>query len=125
MKLETVIGLEIHARISTQSKMFCTCSNDIFNAEPNEHTCPICMGFPGMLPVLNEAVLEKGIRAALALGCTILPQMKFDRKNYFYPDLPKGYQISQYDVPLSQNGAVEIVVNGNKKNIGITRLHLE
>lgn len=124
--LEPVIGLEIHARISSQTKLFCRCSNEFFNAEPNSHVCPICMGFPGMLPLPNKEAIQKGIKAALALGCGIPEFSKFDRKSYFYPDLPKGYQISQYDKPVSQNGRVTIrLPDGTEKAIGITRLHLE
>lgn len=122
---EAVIGLEIHAQISTKSKMFCSCSANAYNAEPNEHTCPICMGFPGQLPVINEEAVRKGLIAAVALNCTIPEVSKFDRKNYFYPDLPKGYQISQFDKPISEHGALKILVNGEEKTIGITRLHLE
>lgn len=122
---EPIIGLEIHAQISTASKMFCSCSNDSFGAQPNTNVCPICMGFPGMLPVINKKALEKGIKAALALHCEIQEFSKFDRKNYFYPDLPKGFQISQYDKPISQNGYVDIVVKGEKKRIRVHRLHLE
>lgn len=125
MELEAIIGLEIHAQISTKTKMFCRCDNDSFDKEPNVNTCPICMGFPGMLPAINRTAVEKGIIAALALNCEIPEFCKFDRKNYFYPDSPKGFQISQYDEPLSCNGFVEILVNGEKKRVGITRLHLE
>lgn len=123
--LQPVIGIEIHAHIATKTKMFCSCSNDSFGAEPNSNVCPICMGFPGMLPVINKEAVKKGIIAALALKCEIPHCAKFDRKNYFYPDLPKGFQISQYDKPISKNGQVEIMVNGKRKKIRITRLHLE
>ncbi len=122
---ELVIGIEVHARISTKSKMFCSCSNDFFGKAPNSHVCEICMGFPGTLPVLNKKALENGVKAALALNCTIPQRSVFDRKNYFYPDLPKAYQISQYDNPISQNGYIDIEVDGQKIRIGITRLHLE
>lgn len=122
---EAVIGLEIHAQISTKTKLFCACDNDSFGKEPNVNVCPICMGFPGMLPVPNGEAIEKGIRAAAALGCTLKPFSKFDRKNYFYPDLPSGFQISQYDEPISEKGKVEIEVDGVPKIVGITRLHLE
>ena len=126
MDYEPVIGIEIHARINSQTKMFCRCSNNIFNEKPNSHVCPICMGFPGMLPATNEEVIQKGIKAALALGCEIKEFSKFDRKNYFYPDLPKGFQISQFDKPISENGKVVITfADGRTKNIGVTRLHLE
>ncbi len=124
-RFESVIGLEIHAQISTKTKMFCTCSSDAFNHEPNINTCPICMGFPGQLPVINKEAVHKGLKAAVALHCQIPSFSKFDRKNYFYPDLPKGFQISQYDQPVSLNGWLEIQVNGEKKKVRITRLHLE
>ncbi len=122
---EAVIGLEIHAQIATKTKLFCACDNDSFGKAPNVNVCPICMGFPGMLPVPNHDAIEKGIRAAAALQCTLKPFSKFDRKNYFYPDLPSGFQISQYDEPVSEKGKVEIEVDGTPKVIGITRLHLE
>jgi aspartyl-tRNA(Asn)/glutamyl-tRNA(Gln) amidotransferase subunit B len=122
---ETVIGLEIHAQIATQSKLFCSCSASSWNATPNEHTCPVCMGFPGQLPVLNAEALKKAMVAALALNCDLPAFSKFDRKNYFYPDLPKGYQISQYDQPLSVNGFVDVEVDGEKKRVRIHRLHVE
>lgn len=122
---EAVIGLEIHAQISTKTKMFCSCSNDSFGAEPNTNVCPICMGFPGTLPVINRETLQKGMTAALALHCEIPRTSKFDRKNYFYPDLPNGFQISQYDMPISKNGFVEVVVGDEKKKIRVHRLHLE
>lgn len=126
MEYEPVIGLEIHCRIATKTKMFCRCDNDIFNAEPNTHVCPICMGFPGMLPLLNEEAVKKGILAALALSCEIPEFSKMDRKSYFYPDLPKGFQISQFDLPISQKGGLSIALaDGSTKHIGITRLHLE
>ncbi|MBT3865168.1 Asp-tRNA(Asn)/Glu-tRNA(Gln) amidotransferase subunit GatB [Candidatus Peregrinibacteria bacterium] len=120
-ELEVVVGLEIHAQISTKTKMFCRCDNDSWDKVANVNVCPVCMGFPGQLPVLNEEALRKGIVAALALNCEIREFSKFDRKNYFYPDSPKGFQISQFDEPLSENGELEI---GGKK-IRITRLHLE
>jgi len=129
MKFEAVIGLEIHAQISTKTKMFCRCSNDSFDKEPNINTCPVCMGFPGQLPVVNESAVSKGIIAALALNCEIPEHCKFDRKNYFYPDNPKGFQISQYDEPLSKNGYVEVDVpeesGVRKMKVRVTRLHLE
>lgn len=131
MKFESVIGLEIHAQISTESKMFCRCDNDSFGKSPNINTCPVCMGFPGQLPVTNEKAVEKGIKAALALNCEVLEYCKFDRKNYFYPDSPKGFQISQFDEPLSKKGCVEVEIYDKegkverKFNVGITRLHLE
>ncbi len=123
-KYETVIGLEIHAELATESKLFCRCKVG-FGAEANTQTCPICLGMPGVLPVLNERALEYTIRAALALNCEIPPYSKFDRKNYFYPDLPKGYQISQLHLPFSQNGYVEFDLERERKKVGITRVHLE
>src|SRR3989338_6777930 len=105
MEFEAVIGLEIHVQISTKTKMFCRCDNDSWDKEPNINTCPVCMGFPGQLPVINKDAVEKGIRAALALNPKMPPvHCKFDRKNYFYPDNPKGFQISQYDEPLLKGG---------------------
>jgi aspartyl-tRNA(Asn)/glutamyl-tRNA(Gln) amidotransferase subunit B len=124
-ELEAVIGLEIHAQISTKTKMFCRCDNDSWEKAPNVNVCPVCMGFPGQLPVLNEEALRKGIIAALALNCEIKEFSKFDRKNYFYPDSPKGFQISQFDQPVSEGGELEIDVDGKKKKVRITRLHLE
>ncbi|MGO4889734.1 Asp-tRNA(Asn)/Glu-tRNA(Gln) amidotransferase subunit GatB [Anaerobacillus sp. MEB173] len=124
MKFETVIGLEVHSELKTNSKIFCGCSTE-FGAPPNTHTCPICLGHPGVLPVLNKQALEYAIRASIALNCEIAEETKFDRKNYFYPDSPKAYQISQFDKPVGENGWVEIEVNGEKKRIGITRIHLE
>lgn len=122
---EAVIGLEIHAQISTQSKLFCSCSSESFDQEPNSNVCPVCMGFPGQLPVINREAIRKGVKAALALHFEIPSFSKFDRKNYFYPDLPKGFQISQYDQPLAHNGWLDIEIEGQKKKIRITRLHLE
>lgn len=124
-RFEAVIGLEIHAQVSTKTKMFCSCSSDAFDHEPNLNTCPICMGFPGQLPVINAEAVHKGLKAALALHCQIPAFSKFDRKNYFYPDLPKGFQISQYDQPVSMNGWLEIQLGPEKKKVRITRLHLE
>jgi aspartyl-tRNA(Asn)/glutamyl-tRNA(Gln) amidotransferase subunit B len=124
MLFETVIGLEVHVELATQSKIFCGCST-AFGAPPNTNVCPICLGHPGVLPVLNQKALELAIKAAMALNCEIAEESKFDRKNYFYPDLPKAYQISQYDKPIGQNGYIEIEVNGETKRIGITRVHLE
>lgn len=125
MDLETIIGLEIHAQISTKTKLFCSCLNDSFGKEANTNVCPICMAFPGMLPVVNQEAVEKGIVAALALNCEIPEHSKFDRKNYFYPDLPPGFQISQYDEPVSKEGTIEISLKDEKKTIRIIRLHLE
>ncbi|SFS93230.1 Asp-tRNA(Asn)/Glu-tRNA(Gln) amidotransferase subunit GatB [Paenibacillus sp. 453mf] len=123
-KYETVIGLEVHVELHTKSKIFCGCSTE-FGAPPNTHTCPICLGHPGVLPVLNRQAVEYAMKAAMALNCTIADISKFDRKNYFYPDSPKAYQISQYDQPVGENGWIDIEVNGETKRIGITRLHLE
>lgn len=122
---EPVIGLEVHAQVLTQSKMFCGCSAQVFGAEPNTHVCPVCLGMPGALPVVNRVAVEATIRTALALNCTIPEYAKFDRKNYMYPDLLKGYQISQYDLPLSRDGWLEIESEGVVKKIGIRRVHLE
>ncbi len=121
MKHEVVVGLEIHSELKTQSKMFCDCLNDSDTKEANVNICPICMGHPGTLPVINQKAVELVIKTGLALNCQIPDFAKFDRKNYFYPDLPKGYQISQYDLPLVNKGHLEI----NGKKIGITRIHLE
>ncbi|AWP25775.1 Asp-tRNA(Asn)/Glu-tRNA(Gln) amidotransferase subunit GatB [Paenibacillus sp. Cedars] len=123
-KYETVIGLEVHVELHTNSKIFCGCST-AFGAPPNTHTCPICLGHPGVLPVLNRQAVEYAMKAAMALNCTIGDVSKFDRKNYFYPDSPKAYQISQYDQPIGLNGWIDIEVDGKTKRIGITRLHLE
>lgn len=125
MELETIIGLEIHAQLSTKTKLFCNCDNDAFGAEPNTRVCPICMGWPGMLPVINEEGVKKGVRGAAALGCKIQKFSKFDRKNYFYPDLPSGFQISQFDQPISLDGKVLFEIDGEEKIIRITRVHLE
>ena len=122
---EVVIGLEVHAELSTKTKIFCSCPTE-FGGEANTHCCPVCMGLPGTLPVLNEKVVEYAVRAGLATGCEIEKNSKNDRKNYFYPDTPKAYQISQYDKPLCKNGKIEIEnENGEKKVIGITRIHIE
>jgi len=124
MEFESVIGLEVHVQLNTKSKIFCNCSTS-FGAEPNSHTCPVCLGLPGVLPVLNEEVLKKGILAGLAINCEVANFSKFDRKNYFYPDLPKAYQISQFDKPTCGMGFLDININDTIKRIGITRLHLE
>lgn len=124
MTYETVIGLEVHLQLSTATKLFCGCPTK-FGAPPNSQTCPVCLGLPGVLPVLNEQVLAWGIRTALAFDCEVATRMKFDRKQYFYPDLPKGYQISQYDQPLCRNGHLDIIVDGTPKRIRIHRIHLE
>ena len=124
MAYEPVIGLEVHAQLLTESKIFCTCST-VFGAEPNSHTCPVCMGMPGVLPALNRKVVEYTMKMALATSCKINETCAFARKNYFYPDLPKGYQISQYAQPLAEHGYVDIELDGGKKRIGITRIHME
>ncbi|HUY13545.1 MAG TPA: Asp-tRNA(Asn)/Glu-tRNA(Gln) amidotransferase subunit GatB [Terriglobia bacterium] len=123
-KYETVIGLEVHAQLLTQSKIFCGCSTR-FGAPPNSNVCPVCLGLPGALPVLNREAVTMAMKAAMALNCALNPRSRFARKNYFYPDLPKGYQISQYDEPLAEFGRIEIELNGQRKRIGITRVHLE
>jgi aspartyl-tRNA(Asn)/glutamyl-tRNA(Gln) amidotransferase subunit B len=124
MEFETVIGLEIHAQLKTDSKIFCGCST-AFGAPPNSHTCPVCLGLPGVLPVLNRKVVEYAIKMGLATQSRINPVSQFARKNYFYPDLPKGYQTSQYDLPIVEHGSVEIEVEGKTRQIGITRMHME
>jgi aspartyl-tRNA(Asn)/glutamyl-tRNA(Gln) amidotransferase subunit B len=123
-KYEPVIGLEVHVQLLTRTKIFCSCSTR-FGDPPNTNVCPVCLGLPGTLPVLNKRAVEMGMRASLALNCTVHDHSRFARKNYFYPDLPKGYQISQYELPLATNGHLEIEVAGAIKRIGITRLHLE
>jgi len=124
MNYEMVIGLEVHAQLKTQSKIFCSCSTT-FGKSANENTCPVCLGMPGVLPVLNKKALQLAMRACLATNCRIAPMNRFARKNYFYPDLPKGYQISQFELPLGLGGYVNIRVNGAKKKIGLTRIHME
>ena len=124
MTYETVVGLEVHLQLKTATKLFCGCLTK-FGASPNSQTCPVCLGLPGVLPVFNERVLEWGIRVALAFECEIARVMKFDRKQYFYPDLPKNYQISQYDNPLAQHGHLDILVAEQPRRIGIQRIHLE
>ena len=121
---EVIIGLEVHAELSTKTKIFCSCPT-AFGAAPNTHTCPICMAMPGTLPVLNEKVVEYSVKAGLATNCEISRNSNSDRKNYFYPDLPKSYQISQFDKPLCEHGYVEIEINGEKKKIRLTRIHIE
>lgn len=123
-RYEAVIGLEVHAQMLTDTKIFCGCSTK-FGSEPNTQTCPVCIGMPGVLPVLNKKALEFVIKTGLAMNCKISPYSRFARKNYFYPDLPKGYQISQYELPICEGGYIEIVVDGKVKRIGITRIHIE
>ena len=124
MEFEPVIGLEIHAQLKTRTKIFCSCST-AFGSPPNTHTCPVCLGMPGVLPVLNRKVVEYTLRMALATHCEINTESRFARKNYFYPDLPKGYQISQYELPIAKNGWIDIPANGKPKRIGINRIHME
>jgi len=125
MNFETIIGLEVHAQLLTRSKMFCRCSADYANASPNTHVCPVCLGMPGVLPTINQQAVGYTLMTALALNCTISDFTKFDRKNYPYPDLMKGYQISQYDAPVGHHGWFTIEVDGEEKKVGITRVHLE
>ena len=125
MEYEPVIGLEVHVQLLTNSKMFCSCRADYQAAPPNSHVCPVCLGMPGVLPVINRRAVENTIMTGLALNCSISPQTKFDRKNYPYPDLMKGYQISQYDSPIATCGALEVETDGRTSRIGITRVHLE
>jgi aspartyl-tRNA(Asn)/glutamyl-tRNA(Gln) amidotransferase subunit B len=124
MEYEPVIGMEVHVEINTKSKVFCACAND-FHAPPNTHVCPICLGMPGVLPVMNREMINKSVAVGLALNCTISRWSKMDRKNYFYPDQSKNYQISQYDLPLCHDGFLDYELNGEKKRVGITRAHLE
>ncbi|MGL4370365.1 MAG: Asp-tRNA(Asn)/Glu-tRNA(Gln) amidotransferase subunit GatB [Spirochaetota bacterium] len=124
MEFESVIGLEVHVQMNTNTKIFCGCSAR-FGSGPNEHTCPVCLGLPGVLPVLNEEVLRKSVMAGLAINCSISHYSKFDRKNYFYPDLPKAYQISQFDKPICKDGYIEVAEGEGKKKIRVNRLHME
>jgi len=121
---ELVVGLEVHVELKTETKIFCACSTR-FGARPNTQCCPVCMGLPGAMPTLNEKTVEYAVRAGLALDCRINRVSHFDRKNYFYPDLPKGYQISQYDEPLCEQGGLEIAAESGEKRIRITRIHME
>jgi aspartyl-tRNA(Asn)/glutamyl-tRNA(Gln) amidotransferase subunit B len=123
-RYEAVIGLEVHVQLATATKIFCGCPTS-FGAPPNTNVCPVCLGLPGALPVLSRRAVDLGIKGALALNCQVRPQSRFARKNYFYPDLPKGYQISQYDEPLAEHGYVDIVVDGTDRKIGVTRVHME
>lgn len=124
MEFEAVIGLEVHAQLTTKTKMFCSCSTK-FGGPPNTQVCPVCMGLPGVLPVINKRAVEYALRLAMALGCKINKTSVMARKNYFYPDLPKNYQISQYEIPIAEGGAIEIEVNGRKKRINLVRIHME
>ena len=124
MEFETVIGLEVHAQLKTKTKIFCGCTTT-FGAPPNTNTCPICLGMPGVLPVLNRTVVEYAMKMALATNCRVNRMNQFARKNYFYPDLPKGYQVSQFDLPIAEHGWVEIEVDGKHRRIGLTRIHME
>jgi aspartyl-tRNA(Asn)/glutamyl-tRNA(Gln) amidotransferase subunit B len=124
MEFEPVIGLEVHAQLKTRTKIFCGCSTQ-FGAASNTQTCPVCLGMPGVLPVLNRTVVDFTLRMALATGCTIARESRFARKNYFYPDLPKGYQISQYELPIAEHGSIEIEADGRRRRIRIRRIHME
>src|SRR4030043_15548 len=124
MDYQAVIGLEVHVHLKTKTKAFCGCSTE-FGQEPNSQVCPVCLGLPGSLPVLNKTALDYAVKVALALSCQVQEYTKFDRKNYFYPDLPKNYQISQYDLPVSRNGFLDIELGSVAKRIGIRRVHLE
>ena len=124
MSWEMVIGLETHVELQTESKVFCSC-RAVFGAEPNTHVCPVCMGLPGALPVFNEQVLYYAAKAGFALNCNVHHRSRFDRKNYFYPDLPKAYQISQFYQPICENGWLTVQTTAGEKKIGITRIHIE
>jgi len=125
MEYETIIGLEVHAQLLTKSKMFCRCSSEYASAPANTHVCPVCMGMPGVLPNINSQAVEYTMMTALALNCEVSKYSKFDRKNYPYPDLMKGYQISQFDAPIGVGGWLNVEVEGKTRKIGITRVHLE
>ena len=125
MKYQVIIGMEVHVQLQTRSKMFCRCNSDYAAAPPNTHTCPICTGMPGVLPAINRQAVEHTVMTGLALGCAINPFSRFARKSYFYPDLPKNYQISQYELPLCEKGALEIEVGARTRRINIRRIHLE
>jgi aspartyl-tRNA(Asn)/glutamyl-tRNA(Gln) amidotransferase subunit B len=125
-EFETVIGLEVHVQLNTQTKIFCGCATDYSNKPANTHVCEVCMGLPGVLPVLNQRVLQYALKACMALECDITKETKFDRKHYFYPDLPKAYQISQFDKPIGQRGTIRIELeDGTERQIGVTRIHME
>ncbi|HXF75239.1 MAG TPA: Asp-tRNA(Asn)/Glu-tRNA(Gln) amidotransferase GatCAB subunit B, partial [Methylomirabilota bacterium] len=124
MNYESVIGLEVHAQLLTESKIFCGCST-AFGRAPNQNACPVCAGFPGVLPVLNKKVVEFALKAGLAADCAIARSSVLARKNYFYPDLPKGYQISQYELPICTGGHIDVEVNGARKTVRLTRIHIE
>ncbi len=121
---EVVIGLEVHAQLLTRSKIFCSCSTS-FGADPNQNVCPVCSGMPGVLPVLNERAVEYAAKMGMAVDCALNPVSVFARKNYFDPDLPKGYQISQFELPIAEHGKVDILVDGQAKTVGVTRIHME
>src|SRR5580698_1721575 len=123
-RYEPVIGLEVHCQLATRTKIFCGCPAG-FGAPPNTHVCPVCLALPGALPVLSREAVELALKASIALNCAINPSSRFARKNYFYPDSPKGYQISQFDQPLCEHGHVDITVNAAPKRIGVTRIHME
>jgi len=125
MNFETIIGLEVHVHLLTRSKMFCRCSADYAGSPPNTHVCPVCLGMPGVLPVINRQAIEYTAMTALALNCSVSEYTRFDRKNYPYPDLMKGYQISQYEAPVGYNGWIDVEINGNRNRVGVTRVHLE
>jgi aspartyl-tRNA(Asn)/glutamyl-tRNA(Gln) amidotransferase subunit B len=121
---QLVVGIEVHAQLLTRSKIFCGCST-AFGGEPNSHVCPICLGMPGVLPALNRQVVDFAIRTGLALSCDVQAKSVFARKNYFYPDLPKGYQVSQYELPICVGGSVDVTVDGVERRIRLTRIHME